>query len=109
MQINWTIGVEIELLAPPGRSRRDLAAHLAARHSGHVRPYFLPQSEPSKVEGMDSFQNLTMAFAVEDRAGKTIARCVDDGGSPANIHVAAGASARPVSGREGAGWSLLRF
>ncbi len=78
MQIDWTIGVEVELMAPPGRSRRDLAAHLAAACGGAVRVYFLPQSEPSRVAGIAAFKNLTMAFAAEDARGGLIAKCVDD-------------------------------
>ncbi|MFT5684323.1 MAG: hypothetical protein ACI8RZ_005264 [Myxococcota bacterium] len=77
MEIHWKIGVEVELMAPPGSSRRDLAAHLAGP-DGRVRPYFLPQSEPSRVSGLPTFHNLTLAFAVEDAQGNLIARCVDD-------------------------------
>ena len=77
MDINWKIGVEVELMAPPGRSRRDLADHLAGP-DGRVRAYFLPQSEPSAVAGLPTFHNLTMAFAAEDAGGNLIARCVDD-------------------------------
>ena len=78
MQIGWKIGVEVELLAPPGVSRRDLADRLAAQAGGRVRPYFLPQSEPSEVDGMAVFHNLTLAFAVEDASGAPVAYCVDD-------------------------------
>ncbi|MDG1482465.1 MAG: amidoligase family protein [Myxococcota bacterium] len=77
MEIRWRVGVEVELMAPPTRSRRDLAAHLAGP-AGEVRPYFLPQSEPSQVSGLPSFHNLTLAFAAHDVDGNLIARCVDD-------------------------------
>ena len=76
--IDWTIGLELELLAPPGRTRRDLADAIAAAQGGRVRPYFLPQEEPSQVPGMKLFNNLTLAFEVEDGAGGWWARCVDD-------------------------------
>lgn len=78
MQIDWKIGVEMELLAPPGRSRRDLAERLAAQAGGRIRPYFLPQSEPSQVDGVAVFHNLTLAYAVEDADGELVACCVDD-------------------------------
>jgi hypothetical protein len=76
MELHWKIGVEVELMAPPHRSRRDLAEHLAG--GGEVRPYFLPQSEPSRVSGLPTFHNLTLAFAAHDPQGGLIARCVDD-------------------------------
>ncbi|MCB1173262.1 MAG: amidoligase family protein [Leptospiraceae bacterium] len=76
--INWKIGVEIELTAPPGKSRLDLAAAIAAEHSGTVRRFFHPQVEPSKVTGNPVFHNVTPGFAVLDAEGRLIAQCVDD-------------------------------
>ncbi|MDQ7089860.1 MAG: amidoligase family protein [Methylococcales bacterium] len=78
MQLNWKIGVEIELIAPKGRSRRDLAEAIAKQKGGSVRPFFHPQVEPSKVSGHSLFNNLTQAFEVVDSNGVVIAYCVDD-------------------------------
>ena len=75
---NWKIGVEIELVAPKGSSRRDLAEAIAQKYGGMVRPFFHPQSEPSKVPGKSLFQNLTLGFEVVDSQGLMIAQCVDD-------------------------------
>ena len=72
------IGFEIELLAPKGRSRKDLADAIADRHGGIVRRFFHPQGEPSKAKNTPFFENLTLGFVVEDDAGNIIAQCVDD-------------------------------
>jgi hypothetical protein len=72
------LGVEIELLAPAGKSREDLANAIALRKGGKVRRFFHPQGEPSKVPGTPVFDNLTLGFAIEDDAGNTLAQCVDD-------------------------------
>ena len=80
-EIGWKIGVELELLAPRGSSRRALAEHIAqhtAAAGAQVRPYFLHQEEPSEVPGMSTFNNLTLAFEVTDGAGGWLARCADD-------------------------------
>jgi hypothetical protein len=74
----WRIGVEIELLAPPGRSRRDLAEAIALSHQGSVERFFHPQSEFAPVEGAPVFENLTLGFAVRDANGSELVRCVDD-------------------------------
>lgn len=76
--IRWTIGCELELLAPPGSSRRALAEHYAHAAGGHVRPFFHPQSELSLVPDTPVFENLTLGFEAVDADGRTIARCVDD-------------------------------
>jgi hypothetical protein len=78
MEINWKIGVEIELMAPKGRSRRDLALAIAQQYGGTVRPFFHPQIEPSKVPGQPLFKNLTIGFEVIDSQGYLLAQCVDD-------------------------------
>ena len=78
MELNWKIGVEVELMAPKGLSRRDLADAIAQELGGTVRPFFHPQSEPSKVPGTPLFQNLTLGFEVIDPQGNMIAQCVDD-------------------------------
>jgi hypothetical protein len=72
-RIDWCIGVELELLAPRGSSRRDLAERL-----GSVSTFFHPQSEPSLVPGVPVFDNLTLGFAVTAPDGAPVARCVDD-------------------------------
>ena len=76
--LSWTIGVEIELLAPLGRSRYDLALAIAKQSGGSVQRVFYPQSEPSQVEGAPVFENLTLGFDVFNAEGQLIARCVDD-------------------------------
>jgi hypothetical protein len=78
VELNWKIGVEIELVAPKGLSRRDLAEAIALQLGGTVRPFFHPQSEPSKVPGTPLFQNLTLGFEIIDPLGNLIAQCVDD-------------------------------
>lgn len=78
MTLHWKIGVEIELLAPRGSSRRTLAEKLATAAGGVVCPFFHPQSEPSLVPGVPVFDNLTLGFAAHDATGDVIARCVDD-------------------------------
>jgi len=78
LETNWRIGYEVELLAPPGKSRRDLADAIATRNGGCVRRFFHPQSEPSKVVGRPIFHNLTQGFEVLDADGNWLASCVDD-------------------------------
>jgi hypothetical protein len=77
-KLNWKIGCEIELLAPKGLSRKDLAESIARENNGTVRRIFYPQSEPSQVPGTPLFHNLTLGFEVIDRQGNLIAKCVDD-------------------------------
>ncbi len=73
------LGIEIELLAPRGRSRKDLALAIARHHgAARVRRFFHPQGEPSKARNTPFFENLTLGFAVEDGRGKLLAQCVDD-------------------------------
>lgn len=76
--VTWKIGVELELMAPPGASRRTLAERIAEHIGGTVRPFFLPQSEPSKVPGKPIFHNLTLGFEVCDANDVLVAKCVDD-------------------------------
>lgn len=72
------IGVEVELLAPIGRSRRDLAEYIAQRLHGSVRAFFHLDSEPSKVAGKPIFYHLTQGFEILDAGGKPVAHCIDD-------------------------------
>lgn len=76
--LGWKIGFEIELMAPRGCSRRDLADQLANNVGGHVERCLYPQSEPSAVEGMAAFDNLILGFDVITQNGDRLARCVDD-------------------------------
>jgi len=76
--IDWKIGVEIELLAPAGSSRVELARACAERHGGSVRTVLHQDSEPSKVPGKPLFYNLTQGFEALDRSGGLVVRCVDD-------------------------------
>ena len=77
-ELNWKIGFEIELMAPIGLSRQDLAESIAQKYNGSVHRIFYPQSEPSQVPGTQVFQNLTLGFEVFNQQGDFIARCVDD-------------------------------
>jgi hypothetical protein len=72
------VGFEIELLAPPGSSRRDLAEVIAVRAGGQVQRIFYPQSELSTVPGIPIFENLTLGFDALDAEGALAARCTDD-------------------------------
>ena len=72
------IGFEIELLAPPGSSRADLAAEVARRSGGGVHRFFHTDSEPSLVPGLDHFIHLTPGFDVVDERGRPMCRLVDD-------------------------------
>ncbi len=76
-ELSWKIGFEIELLAPPGRSRRDLAEALAGP-GGRVRTFWHMQSEPSEVPGLTVFHNLTQGFEAINAEGRSVARVVDD-------------------------------
>ncbi len=76
--LRWKAGFEVEMLAPRGRSRRDLAEALAAEAGGRVARVFHAQSEPSKVPGLPVFENLTLAFDALDASGAQVARCADD-------------------------------
>ncbi|WP_017654831.1 amidoligase family protein [Fortiea contorta] len=77
-ELNWKIGFEIELMAPKGLSRKDLAEAIALQYHGFVHRIFYPQSEPSHVPGTPLFHNLTLGFEVIDPQGNLIVRCVDD-------------------------------
>lgn len=77
MSLSWRLGVEIELVAPAGRSRRDLARAMAGP-DGSVRTFFHPQSEPSEVQGTPVFHNLSAGFEARGPDGRLLARLVDD-------------------------------
>ena len=71
-------GFEIELLAPAGRSRLDLARDLAGRHDGRVHPVWHQDSEPSLVPEVGRFRHLTQGFAVSRADGSPLCHLVDD-------------------------------
>lgn len=72
------IGFEVELLAPRGASRADLAQEVALRCGGTVERFFHTDGEPSLVPGMTHFIHLTQGFAVRDAEGGPVCRLVDD-------------------------------
>lgn len=71
-------GFEVELLAPPGASRRDLADALARTCGGSYRPTFHHDAEPSLVENRPVFRHLSLGFDVTTGRGAPLARLVDD-------------------------------
>ena len=78
-KLGWKVGFEIELLAPRGLSRRDLAIEVASGQAGaRIAPAFLPQAEFSLVEGAPIFENLTLAYDALNVDGSLIARFGDD-------------------------------
>ena len=77
-ELRRRIGFEIELMAPPGVSRRTLADDLAARCGGSVRPVWHHDSEPSLVPGLGRFLHLTQGFEVRRTDGTVLCTLVDD-------------------------------
>jgi hypothetical protein len=77
-EIGWTIGFEIELIAPPGATRRDLAEAFAQDQGANVRPIFYPQAEISAVNDKPVFETLTLGWEVTCTKGRLLARFVDD-------------------------------
>lgn len=77
-EIRWKTGFEIELLAPRGLSRRDLAAAIAAHPGCSISPCFHPQAELAAVPGAPVFENLTLGFEARAADGSLLARCADD-------------------------------
>lgn len=71
-------GFEVELLAPAGSSRLELADELAGRARGSVVRTFHVDSEPSMVPGMNAFHTLTPAFQVRGGDGALVCTLVDD-------------------------------
>ena len=78
VDLNWKVGFEIELMAPPGVSRQDIAYKVAERGGGSATRIFHPESEHSKVPGTPVFENLTLGYRVDDAAGNWVASFVDD-------------------------------
>jgi hypothetical protein len=77
-ELRRRIGFEIELMAPPGVSRRTLAMDVAGRCGGSVRPVWHHDSEPSLVPGLGRFLHLTQGFEVRRRDGSPVCTLVDD-------------------------------
>lgn len=77
-ELQSRVGFEIELLAPRGSSRADLASAIAAAVGGTTAPVFHRDSEPSAVPGMGSFRHLTRGFAVLHADGSPVCSVVDD-------------------------------
>jgi len=71
-------GFEVELLAPRGASRADLARELAARTGGTVRRTFHVDTETSARAGVAAFWHLTPGFEVLDAGGALLCSLVDD-------------------------------
>ncbi|GIG40800.1 amidoligase family protein [Cellulomonas phragmiteti] len=94
-ELRLRTGFEIELLAPAGSDRRELADVLAARRGGAVRRVFHTDSEPSTVPGIGVFRHLSPGFDVVDAAGAPVARLVDDITIVADLAPAPGAARRP--------------
>jgi hypothetical protein len=87
-------GFEIELMAPVGSSRRELARELAVRRRGQVRPVWHHDSEPSLVPGLGRFLHLTQGFEVVDAVGALVCTLVDDVTLVADLDV----RTRPAAG-----------
>lgn len=77
-RLRWRTGFEIELMAPPGRSRQSLAERLAAGCGGQVRPVWHHGSEPSLVPGLGRFLHLTRGFEVRRADDTLLCTLVDD-------------------------------
>jgi hypothetical protein len=73
-----TCGFEIELIAPRGSSRRDLAQAMAGAVGGTVEDTFYPQAEPNPAADAKPFETLTLAFRVLDRGGQLLCTIADD-------------------------------
>ncbi|KGM14891.1 hypothetical protein N867_14415, partial [Actinotalea fermentans ATCC 43279 = JCM 9966 = DSM 3133] len=92
-------GFEVELLAPVGSDRQDLADALATRCGGSVRRSFHLDSQLSPVPGVGVFRHLSPAFDVVTAEGRPVARLVDDITIEADLAPAPGS--QPVRGRRG--------
>lgn len=85
----WPVRLAVELVAPPTKSRRDLAEALAAAIGGAVEPFLHRDAEPSEVPGGGRMFQLTPAFQVRDASGADYARLVDDASLRAGLDPAA--------------------
>ena len=88
------IGFELELLAPPGSSRRTLADALASQCGGQVRAVWHHDSEPAPVPRLGGrFLHLTQGFEVVRPSGELLCALVDDVTIVADLDLAAAAPA----------------
>lgn len=79
MEVNLPrAGFEVELLAPAGVSRLDLAREIASRAGGSVLGRFHVDTEASSAPGVSAFWHLTPAFDVVDAEGGAVCSLVDD-------------------------------
>ena len=72
------IGFEIELIAPKGKSRLDLADAIRKSYNGTVKRVFHPQAEPIHIPNNPIFESLTLGFEIYSSSNELIARCLDD-------------------------------
>ncbi len=72
------VGIEVELLAPVGGSRRDLAHRLAQLFGGRVAPAFHRDTEPAPSGRPGRYHHLSLAQVVSDADGRPRCRLVDD-------------------------------
>ncbi len=93
-ELESRVGFEIELLAPRGMTRADLAHAVAAAVGGEVALAFHRDSEPSAVPGMGTFRHLSRGFEVVDAEGRGVCSVVDDVTIVADLDV----RAAPVPG-----------
>jgi hypothetical protein len=93
-ELESRVGFEIELLAPRGLTRADLAHAVATAVGGEVALAFHRDSEPSAVPGMGTFRHLTRGFEVVDTEGRGVCSVVDDVTIVADLDV----RAAPVPG-----------
>lgn len=72
------VGIELELLAPPKRSRRRLADEIAGKIGGRVVMNWHYDSDRSRHPEFGSFAYLTPAFDVVGKHGRALVRLADD-------------------------------
>jgi hypothetical protein len=78
-QLRRRIGFEIELVAPPTLSRRDLADELSARVGGEIRPVWHEDFGPSQLTAMHGrFLQLSQGLEVRRAGGELLCTLVDD-------------------------------
>jgi hypothetical protein len=72
------VGVEIELLAPPGTDRGQVARAIAASVGGSCRPMFGRSTEPTRRGPTRTLYNLSLGTAIHTDDGVELAHVVDD-------------------------------